>query len=35
MSLSNAEMMGFAVIMGELDGGSFDWDAMEWVKRDG
>ena len=35
MSLTNAELLGFTVIMGELDGGTFDWDNMEWEKRGG
>lgn len=28
------QLLGFNVIAGELKGGKFDWDRMEWSRRD-
>lgn len=30
----DAEVLAYTVVLGELEGGEFDWDAMKW-KKDG
>jgi hypothetical protein len=32
--LDDLEMLALAVVFGEFEGGSFDWDAMCWRRRD-
>lgn len=32
--LSAAELLAYCVIAGELEGGKFNWRAMEWEKPD-
>jgi len=32
MNLSPAELFGYCVACGELEGHKFSWDSMGWVK---
>ena len=33
-SLDATMRLAWCVVLGELDGGSFDWTRLEWDKRD-
>jgi hypothetical protein len=33
-ALAPHERAAWLIILGELDGGRFDWKAMRWAKRD-
>lgn len=32
--LSNAETMAYAIAFSEMEGGKFNWDAMQWERRE-
>lgn len=34
IQLSQAELLGYCVAAGEIDGGKFNWGAMEWERPD-
>jgi hypothetical protein len=34
LSLEDYEQIALLVITGELEGGTFNWDSMEWEKPD-
>lgn len=31
----DVEGLAMAVVFGEIEGGQFDWDNMEWIERNG
>lgn len=35
MRMSPARRLAFIVILGELDGGKFDWKRLRWQQREG
>jgi len=33
LQLTPAQRLGYTVILGELQGGHFDWDEIRWKKK--
>jgi hypothetical protein len=31
--MDDHELLAYGIIMGEFEGGEFDWNAMRWKKR--
>lgn len=33
-SFDDVELLAYCVGLGEIEGGTFDWDRMRWVEKD-